>query len=86
MPTSNPQCPGSNAGAIFFMPITYKRIAVGESQLEALRDAIEIRIIYLEHYEQVLHRRNEETAKQRCFESRCALVHFLDDLNEARWQ
>ncbi len=67
------------------MPATYKRVRIGESQIQAVRDAIEIRIVYLESFEKTLKDRNEQSAAQHCFNQRSALVHFLYDLNKNPW-
>lgn len=63
----------------------YKKLMVGESQIEALRNALAVRIVTLKHFEESLERRNEMTAKQNCFEQRCALVYLNDELSESPW-
>jgi hypothetical protein len=65
---------------------TYKRLAIGESQIQALREAIEIRIIYLKSFEEQCNARGDKTTEREFFMRRSALVHVIDDLNENPWE
>lgn len=68
------------------MPRTVKRLAIGESQIGALRNALEVRCIYLQAFRDDATKNGYPRVAEKLQKDFCALVHILDDLTENPWE
>jgi hypothetical protein len=64
----------------------YKRLAIGESQIAALRSAIEIRCVYLCQFRDMSKEKGYPAVAQKLQDDFSALVHILDDMDENPWE
>jgi hypothetical protein len=64
----------------------HKKIRIGETQINALRSAIETRCIYLQQFRDDAKKQGYPQVADKLQNDFCALTHVLDDLTENPWE